>query len=100
MEFVISPQKGSFDAIAVGYYKANFPRSCFTQSQKNNLQGLEYEESRERSAPNFLFAPLAKISKEHIHQVFSLYFLRYNAFFMHLNECVSWNHDHACFGNG
>ena len=47
------------------------------------MQGWEYEGRRERSAPNFLYAPLAKISKEHKHQDFSLHFLIFNAFFMY-----------------
>ena len=38
------------------------------------VQGWEYVARRECSAPNFLFTPLAKISKEHKHQDFSLHF--------------------------
>ena len=47
-----------------------------------------------------IYAHQAKISKEDKHQDFSLHLLRYNVFFMYLIECVSWNHDHACFANG
>ena len=70
---------------------------CITKILYN---GWEYEERRERSASNFPFAPLAKISKENNNHYFSLHFLGYYSFFMYLIQCVRGNHDHAYCGNG
>ena len=46
----------------------------------------------------FYLCPYPKFPRSIFTRIFLYTFGRYNASFMYLIECVSWYHDHECFG--